>query len=132
MTEVSKLFVGKIMKKGKRSRAERVYLESIENLRKVEKDFAQALNNIVPLVQVKSKKVGGTFYRIPVAIGEKRAKSLGISWLLESVSVKQQGKLADRVTEQLLMAGKGQGKVVERVKELHELAKKNRGLVKFL
>jgi small subunit ribosomal protein S7 len=133
------LVIGKLIKKGQKAKAEKVLFDCLKTLeKKGEKEplkaFLEGIEQIIPLVEIKSKKVGGTVYRIPIEINQKRQLSLGIGWLLESVKSKSQerGSLAERLATEILLAKQGQGKTVERVRELHVFAQKNRGLVKFL
>lgn len=136
--EVLELLIGKLVKEGKRARAERVVMDCFKELEEKygEKDplnaLALALEHVTPLVQVKSKKVGGTVYRIPRDVSAKRSVSIGISWLLESAKQGKGVSLSKRLSREIMLAKNGEGKAVERVREIHEFAKKNRGLVKFL
>lgn len=136
---ICKLFIGKLIKCGKRAKAEKVFLECLKELEKrgeknALESFFAGIERVIPLVEIQKKKVGGTVYRIPVEVNEKRALSLGIGWLLDSVraSSSSRGTLAERLCNEILLAKQGQGKAVERVRELHSFAEKNRGLVKFL
>lgn len=136
--EVLELLIGKLVKEGKRTRAERVVMDCFKDLEikyKVENGLEVlllALENVTPLVQVKTKKVGGIVYRIPKDVSAKRSISIGISWLLESAKQGKGIKLAKRLSREIMLAKNGEGKAVERVRDIHEFAKKNRGLVKFL
>lgn len=127
---VLSLFIGKLTKKGKRSRAEREILKCVEG--KGFETLEEAVELVSPLVQIKSKKVGGTAYRIPVGISEARAHAVGIGWLIDGVKKGKGGSLSERVSKELVAVKAGRGRAVEQQKELHELARKNRGLVKFL
>lgn len=126
--------VGKMTKKGKRSFVEKQLLHCIKELHSTHQiknplEFLTiVLDRIAPLVEIKSKKVGGTVYRIPKDINDERALAIGVKWLLESL----QNNKGKSLIKELLLISSGQGKAVERVREVHEFAKKNRGLVKFL
>jgi small subunit ribosomal protein S7 len=129
------LFIGKLIKKGNRSLAEREVLKCIEGLEKEHKGLEtliEAVENVAPLVQIKSKKVGGTAYRIPIGISDARANAVGIGWILDGVKKGKGGDVSNRISRELLAAKEGRGRAMEQQKELHELARKNRGLVKFL
>jgi len=136
--EVLELLVGKLVKEGKRSRAERVVMDCFKELEEkygVEEPIEvllKALENVTPLVQIKTKKVGGIRYKIPKDVSARRSVSIGISWLLESVKQGKGVALAKRLSREIMQAQNGEGKAVERVREVHEYAKKSRGLVKFL
>lgn len=136
--EVLELLIGKLIKQGKRIQAERVVMDCFKELEtkhgvKNGLDvFLAALENVTPLVQVKTKKVGGIVYRIPKDVSVKRSISIGISWLIESAKQGKGVQLSKRLCREILLAKNGEGKAVERVRDIHEFAKKNRGLVKFL
>lgn len=139
------VFLGKLIKKGNRARAEKVLFRCLnglvpqENNASVEKSnlkyskiFEESVEAITPLIDLKSKKVSGTFYRIPIYIERRKAMSKGINLLLEILSARKGVPMEVKLKEELLLARSGQGKTVGRLQELYESGKKNRGLVKFL
>lgn len=129
------IFIGKVTKKGERNQAEREILRCIEELElRGEggvKTFIEAVENVSPLVHMKSKRKGGTTFRIPVEISEARSNAVGIGWILENIKGKR-GELKDQIYQEIVTAKAGRGRPIEKLKELHEFARKNRGLVKFL
>ena len=136
--EVLELLVGKLLRNGKRSQAERIVVETFKEL---EENYGIknplevlliAIENVAPLVEIKVKRVGGIKYKIPKDINTRRSISLSISWLIDSVKQSKGTKLSKRLAREIILASKGEGKAVERVRDLHEYAKKNRGLIKYL
>lgn len=131
-------WVGMLIKEGRKNKSEKILFEI---LRKLKKDnfgespmnlLKEALLNIIPMVSLVNKKKGGTIYRLPVPVQERRALSIGIRWLKMAVVVKaSRGNLVGLYLE-LKYARNLEGDVIKKRNDLHEIAVLNRAFIKFL
>jgi small subunit ribosomal protein S7 len=120
-----------IMESGKKAVAERIIygaLEQVEN--KAGKDplevFMVALNNIKPMVEVKSRRVGGANYQVPVEVRPVRRVALAMRWLKESARKRGEKSMAARLANELLEASEGRGGAMKKRDEVHRMAEANK------
>lgn len=126
-----------IMHKGKKSVAERIFYQATDIIktRFPDKDPLEivetAINNIKPLVEVRSKRVGGATYQVPMEVSRKRQMSLAIRWLLQSVR-KKKGKASNlKLADELSNAYKKQGDAVTQKENTHKMAEANKAFAHF-
>jgi small subunit ribosomal protein S7 len=129
-TEVSK-FVNVLMTGGKKSVAERIIygaMSQIEN--KTGKDpievFVQALSNVRPMVEVKSRRVGGANYQVPVEVRSVRRNALAMRWLREAARKRSEKSMGARLAGELSEAAEGRGGAVKKREEVHRMADSNK------
>ncbi|MCK5327675.1 MAG: 30S ribosomal protein S7 [Candidatus Latescibacteria bacterium] len=124
-------FISHLLERGKRSTAELIFYRSIElieqqtNQKGVE-IFEKAVNNVKPLVEVKSRRVGGATYQIPVEIREDRRLSLSIRWLISYARDRAEKTMAERLSAELVAASKNEGNAMKRREDTHRMAEANR------
>jgi small subunit ribosomal protein S7 len=124
------------MRDGKKSTASRIVYESMEKIKKSKKEdplkiFEQAINNIKPLLETKSRRVGGATYQVPVEVEDKRGLSLAIRWLL-SFSKQRPGKsMVDRLSAEILEAADNKGGAIKKREDTHRMAKANRAFAHY-
>jgi len=134
-TLVSQLING-VMNHGKKSTASKIVYESLEKVKKRKKEdplkvFEQAINNVKPLLETKSRRVGGATYQVPVEVEEKRGLSLAIRWLL-SYSKQRPGKsFVDKLSAEILEAADGKGGAIKKREDTHRMAKANRAFAHY-
>jgi len=133
--EVSK-FVNTIMKSGKKSVAERIVYGAFDQIvSKTGKDplevFGLALGNIKPLVEVKSRRVGGANYQVPVEVRPSRRMALAMRWLRESVRKRSEKSMGQRLAAEMLEASESRGGAVKRRDEVHRMAEANKAFAHF-
>ena len=129
-------FMNVIMESGKKAIAERIIygaLEQVEN--KAQKDplevFMVALKNIKPMVEVKSRRVGGANYQVPVEVRPVRRQALAMRWLKESARKRGEKSMAARLANELLEASEGRGGAVKKRDEVHRMADANKAFSHF-
>ena len=132
---VTRKFVNHLMHDGKKEKAEKIFLETLNLIYKKENKeglivFFKALENSKPLVEVRSARRGGATYQIPVPLHEKRSLSLGMKWLIEAAR-KKKGPLTPNLAAILMEASKNQGECVKKREALHLIALKNRSFTHF-
>ena len=133
--EVSK-FVNTIMKSGKKSVAERIVYGAFEQIvTKTGKDpletFGLALGNIRPLVEVKSRRVGGANYQVPVEVRPSRRMALAMRWLRESARKRSEKSMGQRLAAEILEASESRGGAVKKRDEIHRMAEANKAFAHF-
>ena len=133
--EVSK-FVNTIMKCGKKSVAERIVYGAFEQIvTKTGKDplevFGLALGNIKPLVEVKSRRVGGANYQVPVEVRPSRRMALAMRWLRESARKRSEKSMGRRLAAEMLEASESRGAAVKKRDEVHRMAEANKAFAHF-
>ena len=133
--EVSK-FVNTIMMSGKKSVAERIVYGAFEIISsKGGKDpievFNLAMNNVKPLVEVKSRRVGGANYQVPVEVRPNRRMALAMRWLREAAKKRGEKSMVLRLAGELLEAAEGRGGAMKKREETHRMAEANKAFAHF-
>ena len=124
-------FMNQIMQDGKKSTAERIVygaFDLVEN--KASKDpvevFHAALEAISPAVEVRSRRVGGATYQVPVEVRPERRQALAIRWLAAAASARNENTMRERLAGELLDASQGRGSAVKKREDTHRMAEANR------
>ena len=129
-------FVGQIMQDGKRSTAERLVYDSFEIIHERTKKgglnvFEQAIKNVSPLVALKSRRVSGANYQVPVPIMGERRQTLAMRWIRESCR-KAKGKgFAEKLATELIAAAEKEGMAMKKREETHRMAEANKAFAHF-
>ena len=135
-TELAQKFINCMMWDGKKSTAEKIFYDALEKLRgKGEEDpvrlFKKAVENVKPLMEVKTRRVGGANYQIPIEVGQDRRVSLSIRWLIGSARKRGEKGLTDRLAAELLDAYNGRGSAVKKKEDTHRMAEANRAFAHY-
>lgn len=133
--EVSK-FVNVIMTSGKKSVAERIVYGAFSVIsQKSGKDpvevFSSAINNVKPIVEVKSRRVGGANYQVPVEVRPSRRLALSMRWIREAARKRSEKSMDQRLATELLEAAEGRGAAMKRREEVHRMAEANKAFSHF-
>jgi small subunit ribosomal protein S7 len=129
-------FMNVIMEGGKKAIAERIIYGALEHIeKKANKDpleiFVVALNNVKPMVEVKSRRVGGANYQVPVEVRPVRRVALAMRWLKESARKRNEKSMASRLANELLEASEGRGGAMKKRDEVHRMAEANKAFSHF-
>ncbi|HBX09250.1 MAG TPA: 30S ribosomal protein S7, partial [Candidatus Microthrix parvicella] len=124
-------FVNKVLRQGKRSLAERVVYDAltlIEERTGAEPiaTLKRAIENVKPALEVRSRRVGGATYQVPVEVSPRRSNTLAIRWLVGYARQRRERSMADRLANELLDASNGIGASVKRRDDLHKMAESNK------
>ena len=133
--EVAK-FMNVLMEEGKKSVAERIVYGAFEQItKKGGKDpldvFTQALQNARPMVEVKSRRVGGANFQVPVEVRPVRRMALAMRWLREAARKRGEKSMGQRLAAELLEASEGRGGAVKKREEVHRMAEANKAFSHF-
>ena len=130
-------FVNCLMCDGKKSTALRVFYDALEVLRKRVPDqepievFTQAVENVKPQIEVRSKRVGGAAYQVPMQVSRGRQQSLAFRWLLMAVREKRGRPTHIKLADELLAAYKKEGAAITRRENVHRMADANKAFAHF-
>ena len=124
-------FMNSIMKEGKKSAAERIVYGALDQMEgKVKQNpielFHQALQNVMPALEVRSRRVGGATYQVPVEVRPERAQALAIRWLISAARARSEKTMAARLSGELLDASSNRGNAVKKREDTHRMAEANR------
>src|SRR3954462_9021391 len=133
--DVSK-FINVLMTGGNKSVAERIIYGALDQIRKKSPKeplevFTQALNNVKPMVEVKSRRVGGANYQVPVEVRPVRRMALAMRWLKDSARKRGEKSMSARLANELLEASEGRGGAMKKRDEVHRMAEANKAFSHF-
>ncbi|TSE22275.1 30S ribosomal protein S7 [Tepidimonas sediminis] len=133
--ELSK-FMNVIMESGKKAVAERIVYGALEHIeKKTGKDpleiFTTAINNVKPLVEVKSRRVGGANYQVPVEVRPVRRQALAMRWIKQAARKRSEKSMALRLANELIEATEGRGGAMKKRDEVHRMAEANKAFSHF-
>ncbi|MFZ4572821.1 MAG: 30S ribosomal protein S7 [Phycisphaerales bacterium] len=142
-TQLSR-FINCLMYDGKKSVAQRVVYDSLEIIQgKLAKEtapeapkesievFQKAIENVKPYVEVRSKRIGGANYQVPMQVSRKRQQSLAFRWIIEAIRAEKGRPMAQRLADELYLAAQGQGKAMMTREQTHKMAEANRAFAHF-
>ncbi len=129
-------FISYLMESGKRSVAERIVYTALETLgSKTGQDglevFHKAVNNIKPVIEVKSRRVGGATYQVPVEVRPDRRTTLAFRWLLGFSSARSGKSLDEKLAAELLAAANNEGASIKKKEDTHKMAEANKAFAHF-
>jgi len=132
---VTKL-INLIMHGGKRGTSQRIVYDAFSMIsEKSGKDavevFEEAMNNIMPVLEVKARRVGGATYQVPIEVRPERRQSLGIRWLVEFSRKRGERTMKERLALEILAASKGEGGAVKRREDVHRMAEANKAFAHY-
>jgi small subunit ribosomal protein S7 len=128
--------INSIMYDGKKVVAEKIVYEAIEKIKSKTKEepinvFNEAINNIKPTVEVRSRRVGGATYQVPVEVKTKRAQALAIRWLVEASRKRKNKHMSDKIFNELYDAYEKKGSAVKKREDVHKMAESNKAFAHF-
>ena len=132
---VTKL-INRIMLDGKKGVAEKILYEAFEEIKnKTGEDpvvvFEKALENIKPQLEVKSKRVGGSNYQVPVEVSETRSQTLGLRWLVNYARLRGGHTMAQNLADEIIDASNGTGNAVKKREDTHRMAEANKAFAHY-
>ena len=129
-------FVYNLMLDGKKSIAEKLFYNSLDIIKQREKKdgldvFKKALDNVSPLVEVKSKRIGGATYQVPTEVRERRRSALAMRWLIQFARARKGQTMADRLAAEFISASMGEGGSFKKKEDTHRMAEANKAFAHF-
>jgi small subunit ribosomal protein S7 len=129
-------FINVLMRRGKKSVAENVFYGSLESLREKTKDdplkiFKQAMENVKPVVEVKSRRVGGATYQVPVEVRADRRTSLAIRWIIQYAKERSEKSMQEKLAAEFLDAANNRGASIKKKEDTHRMAEANKAFAHY-
>jgi small subunit ribosomal protein S7 len=124
-------FINNVMEDGKKAVAEKIVYSAFDIIASKSKQdalkvFAEALENVKPLVEVKSRRVGGATYQVPMEVRAERRQALAIRWIIEAAAKRSESTMTERLANELLDALANKGSAVKKREDTHRMAEANK------
>ena len=134
-TIIPKLINSK-MYDGKKTVAEKIIYEAIDKIKTKSKDeplnvFNEAINNIKPTVEVRSRRVGGATYQVPVEVKSKRSQALALRWLIDASRKRKDKNMSDKIFNEIYDAYQNRGAAIKKKEDTHKMAESNKAFAHF-
>tara|TARA_B100000401_G_C52613153_1_gene627721 strand:- start:163 stop:633 length:471 start_codon:yes stop_codon:yes gene_type:complete len=128
--------INSIMYDGKKTIAEKIIYEAIEKIKSKSKEeplsvFNDAINNIRPTVEVRSRRVGGATYQVPVEVKSKRSQALALRWLIDASRKRKDKKMSDKILNEIYDAYQNKGSAIKKKEDTHKMAESNKAFAHF-
>ncbi len=136
-SETLEKFINSIMQSGKKNTARSIVYGALDIIKEKEgvenplEVFENALKNAGPLVEVRSRRIGGANYQVPREVRTERRTALAIRWIIEATRNRKGAKTAVALAEELSLAAKGEGNAVKKKKDTHKMAESNKAFAHF-
>ena len=133
--QVSK-FINQIMRRGKKTIARKIVYKAFDAIKeKTKKDplevFEKALENAAPLLEVKSRRVGGATYQVPIEVRGERKIALAMRWIIKAAKSKKGKPMKEKLAEELMAAANNEGAAIKKKEDTHRMAEANRAFAHF-
>ena len=124
-------FINRLMLKGKKSTSERIVYGALDQMEQKAKQnpielFHEALRNVMPALEVRSRRVGGATYQVPVEVRTDRRQALAIRWIIAAARARNENTMVERLSGELLDAANNRGTAVKKREDTHRMADANR------
>ncbi len=130
-------FVNNLMWRGKKGAAYQIFYDAMDIVKERVSDeeehavWKKALNNVMPQVEVRSRRIGGATFQIPTEIRAKRKVSIGMKWMIKFARQRSGKGMAEKLAAEIIAASKGEGAAVKRKEDTHRMAESNRAFAHF-
>jgi len=135
-SELAAKFMASIMKRGKKSTAEKIFYGAMDVIEQRGDEspievFKKAIDNVKPVVEVKSRRVGGATYQVPTEVRPNRRQALAFRWVLSFARERPGKSMAEKLANELMDAAKGEGGAMRRREETHRMAEANKAFAHY-
>jgi small subunit ribosomal protein S7 len=129
-------FINSLMYQGKKSTAERIFYSAMDMIEERTGQpgvtvFKQAVNNVKPALEVKSRRVGGASLQVPVEVRPERRAALAMRWIIEFSRSRSEKTMQERLAAELILASKGEGNTIKKKDDTHRMAEANRAFAHY-
>ena len=128
--------INSVMYDGKKTIAEKIIYDAMDKIKSKSKEepitvFNAAINNIKPTVEVRSRRVGGATYQVPVEVKSKRSQALAIRWLIDASRKRKDKKMSERIFNEIYDAYQNKGSAIKKKEDTHRMAESNKAFAHF-
>lgn len=129
-------FINNLMQRGKKSVAETIFFRAMDTIKKQAKTdgvdiFKKALENVGPMLEVKSKRIGGSTYQVPMEVSTRRRQALAMRWIIQFARQRRGRTMADRLAAELIAAANNDGGAFKKREDSHRMAEANKAFAHF-
>ena len=129
-------FINSIMYDGKRSTAERILYSALQKIKDKNKEdpmkiFNNAINNVKPNLEVRSRRVGGATYQVPVEVKSNRSQALALRWLMDASRKRKNKTMAEKLYAEIMDASQNKGSAIKKREDTHKMAESNKAFAHF-
>ena len=129
-------FINNLMVDGKKSKAEKIFYDAVDLMEQRSGQpglqvFEQALTNAKPALEVKSRRVGGATYQVPIEVRPERRAALATRWLIGFARARSEKSMAERLAGELLAASRGEGSTIKKKEDTHRMAEANKAFAHY-
>ena len=129
-------FINNILRQGKKSLAERIFYSALDSVgQKIEEDpvkvFRKAIENAAPMLEVRSRRVGGATYQVPVEVNESRRIALSIRWMIQNAKSRSGKSMSEKLTGEIVDAYNNAGGAIKKREEVHRMAEANKAFAHY-
>jgi small subunit ribosomal protein S7 len=129
-------FVNYLMEQGKKSTAYTIFYDAVEQVEKKTSEpgldvWKRAMNNLMPSVEVKSRRVGGATFQVPIEVRPERKINLSIKWLIDFSRLRGEKTMMDKLAAEIIAASKGEGAAIKKKDDTHRMADANKAFSHF-
>ena len=129
-------FINSLMQQGKKQVAERIFYDAMDMIQQKTNQapldvFNKAVNNVKPLLEVKSRRVGGANYQVPIEVRSDRRIALAIRWLINYAVSRPEKTMAEKLANEILAASRNEGSTVKKKEDTHKMAEANKAFAHF-
>ncbi|MEK7510678.1 MAG: 30S ribosomal protein S7 [Patescibacteria group bacterium] len=134
-SEAISRFINTVMWDGKKDTARKLVYGALDKIKEQEMDpletFETAIRNVAPLMEVRSRRVGGANYQVPREVPQQRRIALAYRWLINAARNKKGKPMAEKLAEQILLAAKNEGDAIKKKDDMHRMAEANKAFAHF-
>ena len=128
--------INSIMLDGKKTIAEKIVYDAIDKIKSKSKDepltvFNDAINNVRPTVEVRSRRVGGATYQVPVEVKAKRSQALALRWIMDATRKRKNKTMAEKLYAEIMDASQNKGSAIKKREDTHKMAESNKAFAHF-
>jgi len=133
--DVSK-FINRLMRRGKKSLAERIFYTALERIEERSKEnpleiFNKALKNVIPLIEVKARRIGGSTYQVPIEVRTDRGIALATTWIIQFAKARSGKSMIEKLVNEIMDAANGSGASVKKREDTHKMAEANKAFAHY-
>ena len=135
-SEIISKFINSIMYDGKRSKAEKILYDAMDKIKEKSKEdpikiFNSAISNVKPNLEVRSRRVGGATYQVPVEVKTNRGQTLALRWLMDATRKRKNKTMAEKLYSEILDASQNKGSAIKKREDTHKMAESNKAFAHF-
>ena len=129
--------INSIMLDGKKTIAEKIVYDAIDKIKSKSKDepltvFNDAINNVRPTVEVRSRRVGGATYQVPVEVKAKRSQALALRWIIDASRKRKDKKMSDKLFNEIFYSYQNRGSAIKKKEDTHKMSESNKSFAHFI